>query len=74
MKIQNLLEVKHLINLLPEVTNKVTNFPMSPDQNKKRTFRKSKKMRNGMLSQNLILYFILKSRKLLWQERLREKD
>ena len=74
MKIQNQLEVEHPINLLPEVTNKVTNFPIFLDQNKKRIFQKLKKMRNGMLLQNLILYFILKNRKLLWLERLKEKD
>jgi len=74
MKIQNQLEVEHPINLLPEVTSKVTNFPIFLDQNKKRIFQKLKKMRNGMLLQNLILYFILKNRKLLWLERLKEKD
>jgi len=73
MKIQNLLEVEHLINLLQEVTSKVISFRMFLDQSKRRIFQKSKKTRNGMLLQNLILYFILKNRKLLWQEKLRER-
>lgn len=73
MKIQNQLEVEHPINLLPEVTSKVINFRMFLGQSKRRIFQKSKKTRNGMLLQNLILYFILKNRKLLWQEKLRER-
>jgi len=73
MKIQNLLEVEHLINLLQEVTSKVISFRMFLDQSKRKIFQKSKKTRNGMLLQNLILYFILKNRKLLWQEKLRER-
>jgi hypothetical protein len=50
------------------------NFRMFLGQSKRRIFQKSKKTRNGMLLQNLILYFILKNRKLLWQEKLRERD
>ena len=74
MKIQNQLEVEHPINQLPEVTSKVINFRMFLGQSKRRIFQKSKKTRNGMLLQNLILYFILKNRKLLWQEKMRERD